>query len=137
MSRAVLGSLSLLLVAVGCRLPPEPLPLPPLPDDSPALTYTSTVDRIRRQVAAATDAFYVDGWAEVESSARGLEQSARFLEKSTEVPEARKTRIGELSAGLVREAARLRDAARAKNARQVSDSLQQLHVTVRVLRSGS
>ena len=45
-------------------------------------------------MTGALESYYVDRWPEVEEAARGLEQTARFLRRATEVPPARQ---GDLS----------------------------------------
>jgi hypothetical protein len=133
MRRAVPCAL-LLAALAGCRLPSEPAPLRPLPDDAPPLAFADVVDRARSQVALATEAFYIDGWADVEYAARGLEQSARFLQKATEVPPSVRTKLPDHAGALARQAVRLREAAQAHDVRRVNDGLQQIQLTIRALR---
>ena len=84
--RRALNCCFLLVLAAGCQLPPERLPLKPLVDEGPPGPYAEMLLRARLQAAAATDAFYVDRWADLEDAARGLEQTARFLIKCTDAP---------------------------------------------------
>src|SRR5947199_10490123 len=83
----------LLLTLAGCQLPPERLPPPPLPDTSGPLPYAELLTRARLQATAATEACYLDRWADLDDMARGLEQTARFLPKATEVPAKHKDRL--------------------------------------------
>lgn len=135
MHRTLLGGLCLLTITVvGCQLPPEKLPVKPLPEDGQPLPYADLVSRARLQATSATEAFYVDGWAELEEAARVLEQTARLLARATDVPARNKERLEARTADLVKDAARLREAARAKDDKQTNEALQRLHLTVRELR---
>jgi hypothetical protein len=127
---------SLLLVLSGCQLPPERVPLRPLPEEGGVLPvpYAELLTRARYQVSLATEAFYLDRWGELEDAAKGLEQTARFLPKATEVPPKQKDALPVLSADLGKEAAKLRDAARQKQVKESNEALQQLHLKVRELR---
>lgn len=121
------------LLVFGCQLPPERLPRP-LPDDAPPLTYAELLTRARTQATVATEAFYVDKWAEVEDAARGLEQTAKFLVKSEDVPPTHKERLPRVSSELSKVAVRLREAALMKNVKDTNEVLQQVNLTVRELR---
>ena len=56
MSRAMFSILCLVLFA-GCQLPPEQVPLKPLPEDGPLQAYADIVNRARVQASAANEAF--------------------------------------------------------------------------------
>src|SRR5262245_44476895 len=113
MTRLTLLSL-VTLSAVSCQLPPDRTPLKTLPDEPVALPYAELLTRARAQATNATAAFYVNKWDDLEDSARGLEQTARYLPKAQEVPVKHKDTLTSLSAELGKEAAKLRDAAKAK-----------------------
>jgi hypothetical protein len=121
------------LLMFGCQLPPERLPRQ-LPDDSPPLAYAELLTRARAQASVATEAFYVDKWAELEDAARGLDQTAKFLVKSTDVPPSHKDRLPQVSSELREEAAKLREAALTKNVKDTTELLKQVNLTVRELR---
>ncbi len=133
MSRAV-PWIALLAVAGGCQLPPEAVPPRPLPENSPPLPYAELLTRARSQASGATEAFYVNRWTDLEDYARGLEQTARFLARATEVPAAHRPKLAAESADLAREAGRLREAARAQDVRQANEVMQRINLKVRELR---
>jgi hypothetical protein len=82
----------------------------------------------------ALEAYYVDRWAEVEDAARGLEQTARFLRRATEVPPTRQGDLSLRTDTLADAAKQLRDAAKAKAGEQVNAVLQRINSQVRELR---
>src|SRR5947209_399838 len=90
----------LFLLLTGCVCPPEKLPLQPVPENG-NLGYADVVQRLRLQAGTATEAFYLNKWAALEESARNLEQTARMLVMTTDVPGRQKERlaayVGELS----------------------------------------
>src|SRR5436309_173697 len=134
MRRALFPAL-LLVAAAGCVVPPERLPLRPLPEDGPPLVYTDAVARTRSLASAANEAFYVNNWADLEEAARGLDQSARFLAKATEVPARHKDTLVVEAGDLGKEAGKLLEAAKVKNAKLVNESLQRINLKVRELRA--
>jgi hypothetical protein len=123
-----------LLLAAGCALPQERAPLRPLPEDARPLPYAELLTRARTQATVATEAFYVNRWMDVEDAARGLEQTARFLPKSEDVPPAQKNLLTGVSDELKKEAANLTKAAQAKDEKEVNNVLQRIHLAVRKLR---
>jgi hypothetical protein len=123
-----------LLTAFGCALPPERLPVMPLPEDGQPLPYADVVQRARLQAAAANDAFYNDRWSELEESASGLEKIARFLPKANEVPAKFQGKLDDLSTALIKEAGALRVGAQTKNVKATNEALQQINLRVREMR---
>ena len=79
---------ALLLSLSACQLPPERVPLQRLPENGPPLPYAELLTRARAQATVATEAFYVNRWADLEDAAAGLEQTARFLKVSEEYRKA-------------------------------------------------
>ena len=136
MSRLLPIGLFLVLLA-GCQLPAERLPLMPLPEDGPPLTYAEAVARARAQAMAGTEAFYVNRWGDLEDAARGLEQTARFLLKATDVPAPHRDTLPVQAGDHGKDAVRLRDAAKTKDVKTANDLLQRLHLKVRELRADS
>ena len=130
----------LLLIAAGalflasCQLPAERTPLKTLPDEPVALPYAELLTRARAQATNATAAFYVNKWDDLEESARGLEQTARYLTKAQEIPPKHKDTLASLSADLGKEAVKLRDAAKARNVKDATEVLQRVNLKVRDLR---
>ncbi len=86
------------------------------------------------QASAATEAFYVNRWGDLEDAAKGLEQTARFLAKAQEVPAKNKDILNEVSGDLAKTAIKLKDAAVAQNVKDANDALQQINLKVRQLR---
>lgn len=136
MHRTCASFLVLTLALAGCSLPPEKLPVMPLPEDGTPLAYADVVQRARLQAAAANEAFYVNGWTELEEAATGLEKVARFLPKASEVPAKFKDKLGALSADLIKEAGSLRGAAQTKDAKAANEVLQRINLKVREMRPG-
>jgi hypothetical protein len=124
------------LLALGCTLPPEQVPIKPLPEDGPAQPYADLVGRARMQATAANEAFYVNRWSDLEDAARGLEQTARFIGKAADVPGKHKDTLVVETSDLGKEAVRLRDAARDHDTKQATESLQRINLQVRGLRPG-
>jgi hypothetical protein len=122
------------LALAGCQAPPERVPLQRLPDNGPPLPYAELLTRARALATAATESFYVNHWAEIEDSARSLEQTARYLAKAEDVPANRKDLLPRTSSDLALEAAKLREAASTQNEKEVNNSLQRIHLMVRELR---
>jgi hypothetical protein len=123
-----------LLLLVGCQSPAERLPINRLPDDSPPLPYAELLTRARMQASAANEAFYVNRWSDLEEAAQGLEQTARFLAKATEVPVAQKEKLPDRASNLGKEAGKLRQAAQAKDVPKANEALQRVNLQVRELR---
>ena len=122
------------LFLVGCQSPAERLPINRLPDDSPPLPYAELLTRARMQASAANEAFYVNRWSDLEEAAQGLEQTARFLLKATEVPAAQKEKLPDRASNLGKEAGKLRQAGQAKDVPKANEALQRVNLQVRELR---
>ena len=133
MVRASCLGLLVLVILAGCRIS-EREGLTPLPENAAPLSYAEMMNRARGQASSALDAFYIDAWLDLEQAAQRLEQTARFLPKSTHIPEAFKTKVEPESEKLRQDAAKLTEAARAKNATQVNDIMQRINVRIRQLR---
>jgi hypothetical protein len=132
----VAATLAALAALAGCQAPEQVQrqPLPPLIEDGTPRRYTDLLDRVRYQASYATEAFYKNRWVEVEDTARGLEQSARLLARSEEVPGRQKETLAVVTADLGKEAKQLLDAAHNKDAAAVNGALQRLNLKVRALR---
>jgi hypothetical protein len=138
MKRFLLPGAVLLLVSA-CQVPPERVsqPLPALPDDSAPLPYAQLLTRARTQAMQATEAFYVNRWEDLDNLAQGLEQTARFLGKAEDVPASLKDILPVASADLLKEARKLREAIKAKNADATNKSLGAINSKIREIRSSS
>ncbi|HEX4590277.1 MAG TPA: hypothetical protein VH120_10140 [Gemmataceae bacterium] len=132
MRRAVV--LLSLLVSIGCQAPPPRAAMPPLPEDTAPQAYADLVSRARQQAMTALESYYVDHWAEVEDTARGLEQTARFLRRATDVPPGRQADLSLRTDALAEAAKQLRDAAKTKASDQVNAVLQRINAQVRDLK---
>ena len=133
MNRARITAL-LFFTLVGCQLPPERVPLKPLPEDGPAQPYADLVGRARAQATAANEAFYINNWPDLEDAAKGLELTARVLGKAADVPLKHKNTLSNESADLTKEAAKLREVAKAQDVRQTTETLQRINLKIRELR---
>jgi hypothetical protein len=133
MNRACITTL-FLFVLVGCQLPPERVPLKPLPEDGPPQPYVDLVGRARAQATAANEAFYINNWSDLEDAAKGLELTARVLGKAADVPAKHKDTLPTKAGDLAKEAVDLREAAKAHDVRQSTETLQRVNLRVRELR---
>ena len=106
MHRALLTGAAVFVLA-GCQSSPTRAPLQPLPEDSQPIPYAELLTRARLQSSAATEAFYVSRWSDLEDAARALEQTGRFLPKAIEVPAKRKDTLVAQAKDLETEAGRL------------------------------
>ena len=125
---------ALLLSLFGCTAPADRVPLQALPENGQVLPYAALLTRVRSQANSANDAFFLDHWGDLEDLAKGIEQTARFLSKATEVPAKNKDILNEVTGDLAKNALKLRDAAAAKNVKDTTDALQQINLKVRQLR---
>lgn len=121
------------LFAGSCTLPPETLPVQPVPLNGQA-DYAGVVTRARLQASNATEAFYVDKWTDLEDSARALKESAGLLAKATDVPAKHKDKLAASAGELAKDAEQLREAAKAQDVKKTNEILQRIHLKVRELR---
>jgi hypothetical protein len=133
MIRIACASLVLAVVA-GCQAPAERVPLRPLPEDSLPLPYSELLTRARIQASGATESFYVNRWGDLEDFARGLEQTAHFLGKATEVPATHRAKLAGEAMDLEKDAGQLRDAAKSQDAKRTNEVMQRVNLKVRELR---
>jgi hypothetical protein len=126
--------LALLLFPAGSCQTPEQLPIAPLPENGQPIPFADILQRARLQAGAATEAFYINNWADMESAATGIEQAARLMSRASDVPAKHKDRLMELSADLSKEAQQLRQAAKAQDAELTHATLQRINLKVRELR---
>lgn len=131
---AMLSVWLLTLVAAGCCLPPERESLRPLAEPEKLFSYAELLTRGRYQATAAVEAFYRDDWTELEQAAKVLEQTARFLPRTSDPPAHLKTSLDKESDLLRQEAVRLGEFARMKNVQSANASLQSINLAIRTLR---
>jgi hypothetical protein len=134
MKRATCVGLLAIIVFAGCQTAPEQIKIPPLPAEGQPVTYGDVVQRARVLATSATEAFYIDKWGEVESAALGLEQTALYLPKASDVPAARRASLDAQMQTLVRESQELREAAKKSDEKRTNSTLQRIHLLVRELR---
>jgi hypothetical protein len=120
-------------LVAGCTLPPEKLPLEPVPQEG-GLTYPEVVLRARLQATTATEAFYLNNWKALAAAARNIEETARMLVMTSAVPVRQKDRLNAHSDELAQAAIELRKAAEAQNVNRCTDALQRINLTVREMR---
>ena len=123
------------IALAGCRLPPDREPLTPLPENGAQFSYGELMARLQSQASAALDAFLVDAWVELDESAKGMDQTARFLAKTSDPPEHLKAVMIVKCSALQKEAASLGEAARAKNVDRATQALQRITLQVRQLKA--
>jgi hypothetical protein len=133
MHRTLLPGLVLLTV-FGCQLPAERVPLKPLPAEGPPLPYAELLTRARLQAMNAQEFYYQDKYAELEEAGKDLEQTAKYLPKSTDVPASQKDTLPVTAGDLGKEAVKLREAAKAKDHAKIEESMNSIHRAVRELR---
>lgn len=133
MKRVLLAGGWMLLLLPACAVPIEREPLRLLPEDRGAMPYNELSTRARLQATSAMEAYYVDRWADVEDAARGLEQTARFLNKAQDIPAKQKETLPKLTEDLAKEALLLRDSAKEKDSKKVHESLTRVQSMVREL----
>jgi flagellar hook-basal body complex protein FliE len=124
----------MLVLVIGCASPPERVQLQPLPETGQVLPYPELLTRVRAQARAANDAFYLDRWKDLEDMADGIDQSARFLSKATEVPEKNKKSLADVTDDLRKSAQKLKTAAATRQVEDTTKALQQINSRVRDLR---
>jgi hypothetical protein len=134
MSRGKWLSAAALAVLVGCQTTPEQLKVQPLLAEGAVLTYGDAVQRARALATSATEAFYVDQWAGVESAANGLEQTAQLLPRASDMPPVRQASVAGQAAALQQDAQQLRAAASQNDEKKTNEVLQRIHLRVRELR---
>jgi hypothetical protein len=129
-----IGPLMLLAVlCAGCRAPADGEALRALPENR-TFAYDELIHRLRAQATAGVEAFYVDAWKDLEDSAAAMEQTARFLPRTTNIPASAKDSLDMDAEALRHEAVKLGDAARARKVREVNEVLQRINLQVRQLR---
>jgi hypothetical protein len=131
--RIILLCCALGIGLTGCRLPPDREPFKPLQTGA-QFSYGELLSRLRGQANAAMDAFFVDAWIELEEAGVGIDETARFLAKTNDPPEHLKTNLVQSCGNLQKEAIRLADAARKKNADAATEALQRISLQIRQLR---
>ncbi len=132
--RRICGVGLLLLALFACRLPPDQTPLKPLPEDGQIFTYDEILGRARVQASVALDAFYVDNWPELADAARSLEQTARFLPKTSDPPTRIVSKLVKEAVVLQKDAVLLDQAAKAKDVNNSIEALQRIFLKIRQLR---
>ncbi|MCY2938038.1 MAG: hypothetical protein NTV55_06740 [Planctomycetota bacterium] len=123
-----------LLAVSGCQAIQESTNLVPLPENSPPMPYRDLVVRARFQARAADESFYANKWAELEETAKVLQQTSSLVGKATGVPVAREKAIHDTSLLLGQQATVLRGLATAKDEKGTNECMQRINSLVRELR---
>jgi hypothetical protein len=105
-----------------------------LPENGPPEAYNDLITRARLQATAANESFYVNNWVDLEDAAKGLEQTARYLPKASEVPAQHKDKLPTEADSLTKNAVQLREAAKGHDVKQATELLQRINLQVRELR---
>jgi len=123
-----------LAALTGCAVT-EKVPLPPLPVDGREVTWPDVLVRLRSQATQANEAFYIDNWEILTQTSKDLGQTAAFLPKASDIPEARKAVLVAMSASLIDDSRKLLEAAQAKdkNILLMNETLQRIHLSIRNL----
>jgi hypothetical protein len=127
--------LGLLVSLTGCQLPPEQVPLKPLPDNGIPEGYADLIRRARVQAGSANVAFYENKWTDLQDAAEGLRKTAAYLAKSSSVPARHKDTLPVEAGDLGKEATRLKEAAASQDEKKATDAMQKIQLMVRQLRS--
>lgn len=129
-----IGAVLVLAAGLGGCCLPEKEALRPLGEDR-VISFEDMLLRVRAQATAALEAFYIDNWTELEQAAQALEQSARFLPKTTNQPAPLEATVAKTAQQLGHEAADLAEAARKKSPDAATSALQKITLQVRLLRA--
>jgi hypothetical protein len=129
----ILGGLLLTLASCQVAEPRASLPAP-LPDNVTPVPYSQLLTRARTLATRATEALFVDNFADVEEAARGLEQTAKYLVKSEDVPAKHKDTLATMAGDLGKLAKDLRESASSKNAEKANEILGKINAKVRSMR---
>ncbi len=127
MRRWLIGSA--LFALAGCRVPPDREDLKLFDEKRAPIGYADLYLRARSQASLALEAFYTDNWPDLDDAAKALEQTSRFLPKAADTPADARA-----AEQLRADAARLGEAARAKDVRVANEVLQRIQFNIRTLR---
>jgi hypothetical protein len=125
-----------LLLLAGCQVLEERAALRPLPEDVPPMPYAELLTRARQQASVATNSFYVNNWTDLDDAAKGLEQTARFMNRAVDVPDKQKDALRDTATALGKDAAKLRELASAKDRdiNQITEQLTTINKRIREMR---
>ena len=128
---------ALLLCLSACSSGPERgVTPPPLPDKVSSLPYSELLTRSRALAARATELTYVGNWEGLQEAARGLDQTAEYLAKATDVPPKHADTIKTVSADMRKQSRELIVAASTKNDKKTDEVLGRINRLVREMRLG-
>jgi hypothetical protein len=127
--RRILLLVGVLAAIPGCCTQQQQV-LNPLPEGL-ILPYAELVDRAKKQVNLATEAFYVDDWPELKKAALGLEQTAKLFAKAPDTPKSLQAEVKKNSEELAKEALQLIKDAQAKDVLGANARLQTINLKIR------
>jgi hypothetical protein len=117
---------------IGCQAAPEQVPFKPLPANGP-ISFADLYERARKQAEAANSAFFDNKWADVETVANSLDETARRFDNAEDVPARHKDNLAIESGDLRKEVAKLKEAAVAKDAKKANEAMARISFLVRQL----
>lgn len=120
------------MASLSCRGDAEKLP-PPLPQDGTALPYSQVLARLQAQVTTAKEEHFLNRWDSVAEAAAGLQQTAPYLMRASDMPVSQKPAITKASTEISGNIAKLRDAARRKDQAETLELIRLLHNQIREL----
>ena len=120
------------LCCLSCSSDAEKL-LPPLPQDGTALPYAQITTRLSAQTDSAKDAHFLNQWDGLVDVTLQLEQSAGYVMRAPDLPEAHKARLQTVTLELTANIKKLREAARAKDQAESLELIRRIHNQVRDL----
>ncbi|MFO0810056.1 MAG: hypothetical protein U0746_15655 [Gemmataceae bacterium] len=123
-------AIGFLAFLVGCQSP-ERVVVRPLPDDAAPMAFSEVLSRSRSLANQANEQFFLDSWAELEQSANALEQSARFLKRSSMVPAVHQPVLITRAEEMERDSKDLATAAQGKNVDRANALLRRINAAVR------
>jgi len=129
-----LSIFTVLSLVSGCTTAPDPLRVAPLPLAGPVNGVPEALFRARSQATAATEAFFLDDWARLDTIGQALEDTAAQLGKMP-VPEPKQIELRDAAAKLGTQAKQLRAAALKKDTMAVSAAISQIGTEVRNLQA--
>lgn len=116
---------------IGCVSSAERVDVPPTPINVQEMTYRDVLTRARLQATAATEAFYLDNWQSLQSTAGSLEETAKQIPQAQNVPADKKEQIDKDAARLASLARELGQAAQKQDIETSNDRLQQIGLLIR------
>ncbi len=127
--------LGLYLSIVGCAATTaDHSSIAPLPENGGPRPYSELLIRFRSQATVATECYYTNDWDSLQVAAKGMVQTASFLNNAFEVPASVKESLSKIAPDLGLESNLLVQAAKNRDEKIVNTTLQKIHQQIRQLR---